>query len=149
MEREGTTANFGTGSLHRSSFYFQGERARLSLRVKRRSCREPVPKLVVIVPLRTGAGVATTKSSRGRCNPFALVPRTGSNHSYMYYITLIFSQTMDQFEFDGCENCEEFLHMKNNRDAVIECTSANFEGYVTFSNNYKSDAHQQTSHKYF
>ncbi|GFO34802.1 transcription elongation factor spt4 [Plakobranchus ocellatus] len=39
-------------------------------------------------------------------------------------------KTMDQFEFDGCENCEDFLHMKNNRDAVYECTSANFEGLI-------------------
>jgi len=41
-----------------------------------------------------------------------------------------FGQTIDQFEFDGCENCEEYLHMKNNRDTVYECTSSSFDGFV-------------------
>ncbi|XP_064612731.1 LOW QUALITY PROTEIN: transcription elongation factor SPT4-like [Liolophura sinensis] len=39
-------------------------------------------------------------------------------------------KTFEQFEFDGCDNCEEYLHMKNNRDAVYECTSSNFDGVV-------------------
>ncbi|XP_069135118.1 transcription elongation factor SPT4-like [Argopecten irradians] len=39
-------------------------------------------------------------------------------------------KTFDQFELDGCDNCEEHLHMKNNRDAVYDCTSANFDGMV-------------------
>lgn len=42
---------------------------------------------------------------------------------------LYFFQTFDQFEYDGCENCEEYLHMKKNRDAVYECTSSSFDGY--------------------
>lgn len=37
-------------------------------------------------------------------------------------------QTIEQFEFDGCDNCEEYLHMKNNRDIVYDCTSSNFDG---------------------
>nr|CAD7262580.1 unnamed protein product [Timema shepardi] len=37
--------------------------------------------------------------------------------------------TFDQFEFDGCENCDEFLRMKNNRDNVYDCTSSNFDGF--------------------
>jgi len=41
-----------------------------------------------------------------------------------------FGQTIDQFEFDGCENCEEYLNMKNNRDTVYECTSSSFDGFV-------------------
>ena len=41
--------------------------------------------------------------------------------------TLLF-QTIDQFEFDGCDNCDEYLHMKNNRDAVYDCTSSSFDG---------------------
>ncbi|XP_005093709.1 transcription elongation factor SPT4-A [Aplysia californica] len=39
-------------------------------------------------------------------------------------------KTFEQFEFDGCENCDEYLHMKNNSDAVYECTSANFDGLI-------------------
>lgn len=38
-------------------------------------------------------------------------------------------QTFDQFEFDGCDNCDEFLRMKNNKDNVFDCTSSNFDGY--------------------
>jgi len=39
-------------------------------------------------------------------------------------------KTFEQFEFDGCENCDEYLHMKNNNDAVYECTSSNFDGLI-------------------
>ncbi|XP_064620492.1 transcription elongation factor SPT4-like [Lineus longissimus] len=39
-------------------------------------------------------------------------------------------KTIDQFEFDGCDNCEEYMGMKNNRDAVYECTSSNFDGMI-------------------
>ena len=37
-------------------------------------------------------------------------------------------QTFEQFEMDGCDNCDEWLHMKNNTDAVYDCTSSNFDG---------------------
>ncbi|KAK2166709.1 hypothetical protein NP493_1293g01031 [Ridgeia piscesae] len=39
-------------------------------------------------------------------------------------------KSFDQFEYDGCENCEEYLHMKKNRDAVYECTSSSFDGMI-------------------
>lgn len=49
------------------------------------------------------------------------------------FVTICFFslQNIDQFENDGCENCEEFLHMKNDRDKVFVCTSNNFDGFVT------------------
>ena len=34
------------------------------------------------------------------------------------------------FEKDGCDNCEEFLGLKGNRERVYECTSNNFEGMI-------------------
>ncbi|GBM18862.1 Transcription elongation factor SPT4 [Araneus ventricosus] len=37
-------------------------------------------------------------------------------------------KTFDQFEYDGCDNCEEYLNMKGNRDMVAECTSSTFDG---------------------
>ncbi|ELT94209.1 hypothetical protein CAPTEDRAFT_157886 [Capitella teleta] len=40
-------------------------------------------------------------------------------------------KTIDQFEYEGCENCDEYLHLKGNRDAVYECTSSSFEGIVS------------------
>ncbi|ODM92348.1 Transcription elongation factor SPT4 [Orchesella cincta] len=39
-------------------------------------------------------------------------------------------KTFDQFEFDGCENCDEFLRMRNNRENVYACTSSNFDGMI-------------------
>lgn len=39
-------------------------------------------------------------------------------------------QSFDQFEMDGCDNCEEFLRMKNNKDNVYDCTSNNFDGLI-------------------
>ncbi|KAF0038082.1 hypothetical protein F2P81_008566 [Scophthalmus maximus] len=37
-------------------------------------------------------------------------------------------QTIDQFEYDGCDNCESYLQMKGNREMVYECTSSSFDG---------------------
>ena len=31
---------------------------------------------------------------------------------------------------EGCDNCDEYLHMKGNRDVVQEVTSANFDGII-------------------
>ncbi|KAG8200198.1 hypothetical protein JTE90_024980 [Oedothorax gibbosus] len=39
-------------------------------------------------------------------------------------------KSVDQFEFDGCDNCEEYLGLKNNRDLVYDCTSSNFDGMI-------------------
>ncbi|KAK7087659.1 transcription elongation factor SPT4-like [Littorina saxatilis] len=39
-------------------------------------------------------------------------------------------KTIEQYEFDGCDNCEDYLHMKGNRDVVYDCTSANFDGMI-------------------
>ena len=47
-------------------------------------------------------------------------------------------KTFDQFENDGCDNCESVLHLKRNRDNVYDCTSSNFEvrylNHLTLSN---------------
>jgi len=37
-------------------------------------------------------------------------------------------QTIDQFEYDGCDNCEEFLAMRGNKEKVYDCTSSSFDG---------------------
>ncbi|PIK60562.1 putative transcription elongation factor SPT4-A [Apostichopus japonicus] len=39
-------------------------------------------------------------------------------------------KTTDQFEADGCDNCEEYLQMKGNRDMVMDCTSSSFDGMI-------------------
>lgn len=43
-------------------------------------------------------------------------------------LRLVLLQTFDQFEYEGCDNCDEFLRMKNNKDNVYDCTSSNFDG---------------------
>jgi len=42
-------------------------------------------------------------------------------------------KTIDQFEFDGCENCDHILGMKNNKDNVYNHTSSNFDGMVALT----------------
>lgn len=37
-------------------------------------------------------------------------------------------QTIDQFEYDGCDNCDAYLQMKGNREMVYDCTSSSFDG---------------------
>jgi len=49
-------------------------------------------------------------------------------HEWILVFVVMCCQTLDQFEYDGCENCDDVLHMKNNRDAVYECTSSSFDG---------------------
>jgi transcription elongation factor SPT4 len=45
---------------------------------------------------------------------------------------------MEQFEYDGCDNCESFLRMKKNKDRVIDCTSNNFDGMIAVMSNEDS-----------
>ncbi|CAF1022484.1 unnamed protein product [Brachionus calyciflorus] len=39
-------------------------------------------------------------------------------------------KTLDQFFNEGCDNCERFLRLRGNRDRIIDCTSANFDGMI-------------------
>ena len=39
-------------------------------------------------------------------------------------------KSFDQFEGDGCDNCDSFLQLKNNKDHIYSCTSNNFDGLV-------------------
>ncbi|XP_026636663.1 transcription elongation factor SPT4 isoform X1 [Microtus ochrogaster] len=40
-------------------------------------------------------------------------------------------KTIDQFEYDGCDNCEAYLQMKGNREMVYDCTSSSFDGLLS------------------
>jgi len=42
-------------------------------------------------------------------------------------------KTSDQFETDGCDNCDHILNMKHNRDNMFNCTSSNFDGLVALT----------------
>ncbi|CAB4059904.1 SUPT4H1 [Lepeophtheirus salmonis] len=39
-------------------------------------------------------------------------------------------KTFEQFENDGCDNCDRFLNLKHNRENVYDCTSSNFDGMI-------------------
>ncbi|KAK4472692.1 hypothetical protein MN116_003921 [Schistosoma mekongi] len=39
-------------------------------------------------------------------------------------------KTLNQFQLNGCENCEDFLKMQGDREKVYECSSANFDGLL-------------------
>lgn len=47
-------------------------------------------------------------------------------------------KSVTKFEDDGCDNCEDFMPMKNNRDRVYECTSSNFEGMIALMHQEES-----------
>ncbi|KAF7186048.1 Transcription elongation factor spt4 [Pseudocercospora fuligena] len=49
-----------------------------------------------------------------------------------------FTQQASRFQKHGCPNCEEFLEMRNNTDAVADCTSEVFEGLVTVNDTQTS-----------
>ncbi|XP_010720173.1 transcription elongation factor SPT4 [Meleagris gallopavo] len=40
------------------------------------------------------------------------------------------AQTLEQFEYDGCDNCDAYLQMKGNREMVYDCTSSSFDGII-------------------
>ncbi|VDK74317.1 unnamed protein product [Litomosoides sigmodontis] len=39
-------------------------------------------------------------------------------------------KSVEQFELDGCDNCERYLGMKGDEEKVSECTSSNFDGMI-------------------
>jgi len=38
-----------------------------------------------------------------------------------------------KFRRDGCPNCDEFLELRGNQDAITDCTSQVFEGLITMA----------------
>ncbi|CAK8698474.1 transcription elongation factor SPT4-like [Clavelina lepadiformis] len=57
------------------------------------------------------------------------VPKSLRNLRACLLCSLI--KTIDQFDYDGCDNCEEYLHLKNNRDTIFDCTSSSFDGTIS------------------
>ncbi|XP_053212183.1 transcription elongation factor SPT4-like [Panonychus citri] len=39
-------------------------------------------------------------------------------------------KSFEQFEVDGCDNCEFVLGMRGNREMIFDCTSSNFDGLI-------------------
>ncbi|KAF2182708.1 transcription initiation Spt4 [Zopfia rhizophila CBS 207.26] len=47
-------------------------------------------------------------------------------------------RTYNQFKTSGCPNCESFLELTSNDEAIQECTSQVFEGLLTVSDTKRS-----------
>ncbi|ELW61581.1 Transcription elongation factor SPT4 [Tupaia chinensis] len=59
----------------------------------------------------------------------------GPREAFALFLTLrsfppCASRTIDQFEYDGCDNCDAYLQMKGNREMVYDCTSSSFDGII-------------------
>lgn len=53
-----------------------------------------------------------------------IIPKDLRSLRACLYCSLV--KSFEQFESDGCENCEGFLMMKNDSDKVYECTRFKF-----------------------
>lgn len=62
------------------------------------------------------------------CSLIKVVTYIKYNNLPEQYKILDFIQSIDQFEYDGCENCDDFLEMKGDRDRVLDYTSSSFDG---------------------
>lgn len=67
---------------------------------------------------------------RRRCPPRGLAGRCGTRSlcSVFSVVPWFPAQTLEQFEYDGCDNCDAYLQMKGNREMVYDCTSSSFDG---------------------
>lgn len=43
-------------------------------------------------------------------------------------------KNVEQFEIDGCDNCDQWLSLRNNRERVMNCTSPNYDGMIALTN---------------
>ena len=61
-------------------------------------------------------------------NMSSSIPRDFHNLRACLVCNLI--KQADQFEKSGCENCEEVLGLRHNKDMVSSCTTSNFSGMI-------------------
>lgn len=107
-------------------------------------CSCPGPGLSSFVPpgwgLSRPAGASPSRGSLPFLSQLCLAPaawpdsalpfpRSGPSRSRPGpALTSLSPQTIDQFEYDGCDNCDAYLQMKGNREMVYDCTSSSFDG---------------------
>ncbi|KAK2556128.1 Transcription elongation factor SPT4 [Acropora cervicornis] len=73
------------------------------------------------------------------CNNMESVPKELRNLRACLLCSLV--KTMDQFEYDGCENCEKFLRLKNNKENILTCTNTLARGCYAISVSGKLPGH--------
>lgn len=74
------------------------------------------------------ASIPSTLRDLRACKICSLIKVIWNNKNVIFKKNCL--QTLDQFDNEGCENCEDILHLKGNRDRVFDCTSANFDGMI-------------------
>ncbi|CCD66087.1 Transcription elongation factor SPT4 [Caenorhabditis elegans] len=47
-------------------------------------------------------------------------------------------KSVESFQKEGCENCEDVLHLKGDEEKVYDCTSANYDGMIAAMSNNES-----------
>lgn len=75
------------------------------------------------------AKIKTMSVSEEEGSSVDIVPSSMRNMRACLLCSLI--KTCDQFEVNGCENCEEWLQLKGDRERVYNCTSSAFEGIIS------------------
>ncbi|KAH8598010.1 Spt4/RpoE2 zinc finger-domain-containing protein [Bisporella sp. PMI_857] len=63
---------------------------------------------------------------------------TGQHRNLRACMVCSIVQTQNKFISRGCPNCEAFLSLRGNMDAIMDCTSQVFEGLITLSDPTKS-----------
>ncbi|KAF2250478.1 transcription elongation factor spt4 [Trematosphaeria pertusa] len=67
----------------------------------------------------------------------AYIPSSQQRHMRACMVCSIV-RTFQQFNSSGCPNCESFLELANNHEAIQDCTSQVFDGLLTVSDTSKS-----------
>lgn len=86
-----------------------------------------VLKVIILHPLFVHSFLRSNRRSIVRTMSLVeRIPRDLRNLRACLLCSLI--KSFDEFEMNGCDNCEYLLGMKHNRHLVYDCTSNNFEG---------------------
>jgi transcription elongation factor SPT4 len=64
--------------------------------------------------------------------------RSHTKHGQTGPLTRPSSPPSQRFRTEGCPNCDDFLHLKNDNELVDSCTSQVFEGLITLADPSKS-----------
>jgi transcription elongation factor SPT4 len=67
----------------------------------------------------------------------AFIPPNQQRHMRACMVCSIV-RTQQQFQLSGCPNCEHFLELTGNSEAVAECTSQVFEGLISVADTSRS-----------
>ncbi|KAL9053905.1 MAG: hypothetical protein Q9162_004478 [Coniocarpon cinnabarinum] len=65
--------------------------------------------------------------------PQVVIPTPAQHRALRACMVCSIVQLQSQFRTDGCPNCEAFLQLARNDDAIQDCTSQVFEGLVTLA----------------